>query len=90
MTRLFTAVIFCALAGCSSSGGAGISAGSIAKGATEEAVAVNKNSFMTTTDTYKIALQHCLKFEKTPKLVREASALDFWMRDKYACVNAGK
>lgn len=64
----------------------GISAGSITSDSNENFVYVNKNSFMTTMDTYKIALDHCLNYKKSPKLIRKASALDFWMKDKYQCV----
>jgi hypothetical protein len=41
---------------------------------------------MTTTDTYEIALGHCQKFGKTPKLFREAKATDFWLKDEFDCV----
>ena len=84
-----TILILLLLSACATggSGSVGIAAGQIASGADEFQVSVNKNSWMTTTDTYKIALDHCLKFNKTPKLVREASALDFWMKDEYACVS---
>lgn len=77
------------LTGCmtnTKSGDTGISAGTVSKKSDENKVFVNKNSFMTSMDTYEIALKHCSKFGKTPKLVREASALDFWMQDEYDCI----
>ena len=87
MKKLLFAILFFGVIGCSSNGGGtGVAAGTIAKGADENGVSVNKNSFMTTADTYKIALAHCLKFNRTPELSRKASALDFWMRDQYRCV----
>jgi len=87
MNKLLFAIFLVGVTGCSSTGGgSGIAAGTIAKGADENGVSVNKNSFMTAADTYKIALTHCLKFNKTPELSRKASALDFWMKDQYRCV----
>ena len=68
------------------SGDTGISAGTISRKSNDSKVFVNKNSWMTTMDTYEIALNHCAKFSKSPKLVRAASVLDFWMQDEYACV----
>ena len=89
MKRIFCISILIAATSCASNGGGvGIAAGNIAKGADENGVSVNKNSFMTTADTYKIALTHCLKFNKTPKLTRKASSWDFWMKDQYSCVDA--
>ena len=78
-----------ALTGCmtnTKSGDTGISAGTVSEKSGENKVFFNKNSFMTSMDTYEIALKHCSKFGKTPKLVREASALDFWMQDEYDCI----
>ncbi len=69
------------------SGEVGISAGQISRDSNENNVGVIKNSFMTSADTYEIALTHCKKFNKTPKLVREAKVYDFWMKDQYACVS---
>jgi len=69
------------------SGDVGIAAGQISRGSNENNVAVFKNSFMTSADTYEIALTHCKKFNKTPKLVREAKMFDLWMKDRYACVS---
>ena len=89
--KLFAIVVALAvLTGCmtnTKSGDTGISAGTVSKKSNENKVFVNKNSFMTSMDTYEIALKHCSKFGKTPKLVREASALDFWMQDEYDCVS---
>ena len=67
-------------------GEVGIAAGQISKDSDENKVWVVKNSFMTTTDTYEIALGHCQKFGKTPKLFREAKATDFWLKDEFDCV----
>jgi hypothetical protein len=67
-------------------GEVGIAAGQISKDSNENKVWVNRNSFMTTADTYEVALGHCQKFGKTPKLTREAEATDFWMKDEFDCV----
>ena len=75
-------------AGCMGKRGeVGIAAGQISKDSDENKVWVVKNSFMTTADTYEIALEHCQKFGRTPKLFREAKAADFWLKDEFDCVS---
>jgi hypothetical protein len=90
MKKLFALCILSIfMASCSmmgKSGDVGVSAGQISKDSNENSVGVYKNSFMTSADTYEIALKHCAKFKKTPKLVRAAKMFDLWMKDQYACV----
>ena len=74
------------VSGCVS-GGVGIAAGQISRKSNENQVSVNKNSYMTTMDTYEIALEHCSKFGKRPELVRAAGFWDLWLQDKYSCVS---
>jgi hypothetical protein len=67
-------------------GEVGIAAGQILKDSDANKVWVVKNSFMTSADTYEIALEHCQRFDKTPKLFREAKNTDFWLKDEFDCV----
>ena len=82
-------IVILTLTGCASgskSGGFGIAAGTVSGSSSSSKVFINKNSWMTTMDTYEIALDHCLKFGKTPRLFRQASAFDLWLQDEYNCI----
>jgi hypothetical protein len=77
------------VASCSSigkSGEVGIVAGQITEGSNQDKVGVYSYGVMSSADTLDVALKHCAKFNKKPKLVREAKWYDFSMKDQYDCV----
>jgi hypothetical protein len=78
-----------ALTACSTvgkSGGVGLVAGQITEDSNADKVSVFSYGVMSSEDTLDVALKHCAKFDKKPKLVREAKWYDFSMKDQYDCV----
>ena len=52
----------------------------------ENNASITRGAFQTTFDTAEVATEHCAKYGKMAKLVKEVNIYEFPNTDKYACV----